>query len=80
MGEALEGWVCFSWYWVFCVVVVSLADIWIVVAVWVWFCVVSSWMIRVPPPWAISWSIKVVGGSGVPGMVGVGCSGLSIGR
>ena len=80
MGEALEGWVCFSWYWVFCVMVVSWWDVWYVAAVWVWCWVVSSWMIRVPPPWAISWSMRVVGGSGVLGMVGVGYSGVSIGR
>ena len=79
-GEALEGFVGVSVRLVFCVVVVSWWVVWFFTAVWSCCRWSSCSIMMVPPPWAMSWSMRVDGGSGVPGMVGVGYSGLGIGR
>ena len=55
MGDARGCWVCFSWYWVFCVVVVSWVDVCWVDVVSVWLVVDSCSIIRVPPPCSIIW-------------------------
>ena len=54
LGEALGGLDWVSWYWVFCVVVVSWVDICDVVDSWSSDWVSSSWIMMVPPPWLIN--------------------------
>ena len=82
LGEALGGLDSVSWYPVFCVVVVSWVDIWVVVVVWFSDWVSSSWMMMVPPPWfinwvMISWDGAWVSGDGIRGNVGV-CIGRNV--
>jgi hypothetical protein len=58
MGDARGCWVCFSWYWVFCVVVVSWVDVCDLAVFSDWLVVDSSSIIRVPPPCSISWLVR----------------------
>ena len=80
LGDALGLGDCFSWYWVFCVVVVSWVDIWFVAVVWSSVWVVSSWMMMVPPPWFISWVMISWDGEGASGDGIGGNAGVCIGR
>ena len=68
-GEALEGFAEVSVWLVFCVVVVSWWVVWDVVVDWVCSWVVCCWMIRVPPPFSMSWFMRLFAGSGVLGVV-----------
>ena len=81
-GEARGCLVVLSWYWLFCVVVVSCWDIWVTAVVCDCCVVVSSSMIMVPPPWFISWVMRSwdgawASGDGIGGNVGV-CIGRNV--
>ena len=64
----------------FCVVVVSWRDIWVVEDSWSSDWVSSSWMMIVPPPWFISWVMRSWAGAGASGDGIGGNAGVCIGR
>ena len=66
----------------FCVVVVSWVDIWVVADSWSLVWVSSSSIMMVPPPWFISWVMRSwdgawASGDGIGGNVGV-CIGRNV--
>ena len=63
-----------------CVLVVSWTDVCDMVVDWSCSSCSSCSMMMVPPPWAISWSMRLEGASGVLGMDGAGHPCWGIGR